>query len=154
MKNAIANFVFVVLLALGAGSGAALADGSAAGAQTPIGVWLFPNNRFAVAIVSCGNLLCGKVSWLKAPMDDHGQPRVDNQNPDTSLRSRPILGLTVLTGLHRNADGDWEGGQIYNPDDGSYYAATLAVNDNGTLRVRAYVGVPMLGKTLTLTRVA
>lgn len=154
MTKTIAKFLFVVFLAGSAGSGAALAADAAYESQTPIGVWLFPNNRFAVAIDQCGDRLCGKVSWLKAPCDARGAPRVDNQNPDTTLRSRPLLGLTVLTGLRRTADGGWEDGDIYNPDDGSHYVATLTMNENGTLRVRAYVGIPMLGKTLTLTRMA
>ncbi|MDN5869669.1 MAG: DUF2147 domain-containing protein [Nitrococcus sp.] len=49
----------------------------------------------------------GHVVWLKEPLfpaDDRkgmaGKPKVDRLNPDSALRSRPIIGLAVLTGLH------------------------------------------------------
>lgn len=119
---------------------------------TPVGVWLYQNNRFAIEIEPCGDRLCGKISWLKAPSDARGLPRVDSANADPALRTRPVLGLTVLNGLRRTANRTWEGGDIYNPDDGGHYQASLSMKDDGTLRVRAYVGLPMLGKTLSLTR--
>jgi uncharacterized protein (DUF2147 family) len=123
-------------------------------ALTPIGVWLFQNNRFAIEIDPCGDQLCGKVSWLKAPRDAHDLPRVDSANADPTLRMRPVLGLTILKGLRSAADGTWEGGEIYNPDDGGQYHASMSMNDDGTLRVRAFVLTPLLGKTLRLTRMS
>lgn len=127
---------------------------AAAQGPGPTGVWLYPNQRFAVAIVACGDKLCGKIAWLKSPEDAQGQPRFDSANPDPALRTRPILGLTVLEGLRRVDDHTWENGTIYNPDDGSHYSATLSVADDGTLRVHAYVLVALLGKTIVLTRVS
>jgi uncharacterized protein (DUF2147 family) len=127
-----------------------------AGAQEPgpTGVWLYPNQRFAVAIVPCGEQLCGKIAWLKSPDDAQGQPRLDAANPDPTLCARPMLGLTVLQGLRQVDDHTWENGTIYNPDDGSHYSATLSVASDGTLHVHAYVMVAMLGKTIVLTRLS
>lgn len=128
----------------------------AAGAQqpAPTGVWLYPNKNFEVAIVPCGTQLCGSIAWLKSPNDAQGQPRFDAENPDPTLRARPLLGLTVLQGLHQADDGTWKDGTIYNPEDGSYYSATLSVASDGTLHVHAYMMVAMLGKTIVLTRVS
>jgi uncharacterized protein (DUF2147 family) len=156
MASVFLRSLFLVIFVIG-GTIALHAPAGAApdsNAMTPIGVWLFPNQRFAVSIDRCGDQLCGKIAWLKAPCDGHGLPRVDSENADPTLRSRPILGLTVMTGLRQTADGDWEDGAIYNPDDGSHYLALLSMNEDGSLRIRAYVGTPVLGKTLVLTRMA
>lgn len=127
-----------------------------AGAQVPgpTGTWLYPNQRFAVAIVPCGEQLCGKIAWLKSPQDAQGQARVDAANPDPALRTRPILGLTVLEGLRQVDDHTWEDGTIYNPDDGNRYSATLSLASDGTLHVRAYEIAALLGKTIVLTRMS
>ena len=79
-------------------------------------------------------------------------PLVDLKNADSKLRGRPLLGLTILYDLRRTGDRTWEDGKIYNPDDGVDYRALRSINDDGTLRVRAYVLVPLLGKTFTWKR--
>jgi uncharacterized protein (DUF2147 family) len=128
--------------------------GACAQDVAPVGVWLYPNKRFEVAIVPCGDQLCGKIAWLQSPNDAQGQPRVDGANGEPSLRARPLLGLTVLEGLRQTDDHTWNGGTIYNPDDGARYSATLSVESDGTLHVHAYMVVAMLGKTVVLTRVS
>ena len=122
--------------------------------QTPAGVWLHANKRIQVAIAPCGDRLCGKIVWFKWPNDAQGVPLVDLRNKNPALRTRPLLGLTVLRDLRR-AGGEraWEGGKIYNPDDGVDYRAQMSIQDDGTLRVRAYVLLPALGETLIWSRV-
>jgi uncharacterized protein (DUF2147 family) len=126
------------------------------GAQspTPVGIWLHANGRIQVAIAPCSDRLCGKIVWLKRPDDASGRPLVDFKNPNPALRARPLLGLTVLQGLRRTGERTWEDGQIYNPDDGTDYRALMSIQDNGDLLVRAYLLLPMLGKTQIWTRVS
>jgi uncharacterized protein (DUF2147 family) len=126
-----------------------------AGAQapTPVGVWLHPNQRIQVEIAPCGDQLCGKMVWFRRPNDAAGLPLVDLKNATPALRTRPLLGLTILRGLYRTGERTWEGGKIYNPDDGVDYSSVMTMHADGTLRVRAYVLVPALGKTLVWTRV-
>ena len=128
-----------------------------AGAQspTPLGVWLHANERIKIEIAPCdGDLLCGKLVWFKWPNDAQGLPLVDLKNPDPQLRTRPLLGLEVLTGLRRSGDNTWEDGTIYNPDDGTEYEALMSIEEDGSLRVRAYVFLPILGHTQFWTRVS
>ncbi len=120
---------------------------------TPIGVWLHANQRIEIEILPCGDRLCGKLVWFKRPNDAQGQPLVDFKNTDPTLRARPVLGLTILSGLRRTDENTWEDGKIYNPDDGNDYQARMSIKDDGTLRVRAYVILPLLGKTQIWTRV-
>lgn len=121
--------------------------------QAPVGVWLHANGRIRLEIAPCGDLLCGKLVWFRWPNDAQGQPLNDLKNPDPALRGRPLLGLTVLSGLRPVGEGKWEDGVIYNPDDGKTYHAQASFKDNDTLRVRAYVVLPLLGKTLIWSRV-
>jgi len=116
---------------------------------TPVGIWLHANERIQIDIAPCGDLLCGKLVWFKWPNDAQGLPLVDLKNPNRALRARPLLGLTVLSGLRPAG----EGGEIYNPDDGQTYHALVSLQDDSTMRVRAYVILPILGKTQIWTRV-
>jgi uncharacterized protein (DUF2147 family) len=126
---------------------------TAAEGRTPVGVWLHANGRIWIEIAPCGDRLCGKLVWFKWPNDAQGLPLVDLKNANPALRSRPLLGLTILQGLRRTGEGTWEEGRIYNPDDGVDYRALVSIAGDGTLRVRAYVLVPLLGKSFIWTRV-
>lgn len=137
----------IVLLAL-------LGDASAAAQSlTPIGVWLHDNERIKVEIAPCGDRLCGTIVWLKFPDDARGLPLTDSNNPERSLRARPVMGLTVIRGLRRSGERTWSDGNIYNPDDGKAYSSRVTVQDAATLRVRAYVFLPVFGETQIWTRV-
>ena len=78
---------------------------------------------------------------------------MDLKNPDPALRGRLLLGLLVLRDLRRTGENTWEGGKIYNPDDGGDYNAEMSIQDDSTLRIRAYLLLPLFGKTLIWTRV-
>jgi uncharacterized protein (DUF2147 family) len=120
---------------------------------TPVGVWLHENERIKLEIAPCGDELCGKLIWFRWPNDAQGLPLVDLKNRDSALRTRPLLGLTVLTGLRRTADGKWEDGEIYNPDDGEEYSVQISIQDDGSLRARIYKFLPIFGETLIWTHV-
>jgi uncharacterized protein (DUF2147 family) len=122
-------------------------------AASPIGTWLTESGGADVQIADCGSKLCGSIVWIKEPLDAHGRPKVDSNNPDQALRSRKILGLVILSGFVSAGDNVWQDGLIYNPQDGRTYKCTLTLVDDHTLRVRGYVGISLLGKTQTWTRV-
>jgi uncharacterized protein (DUF2147 family) len=75
---------------------------------------------------------------------------VDLKNKNPELRSRPLLGLTVLRNLRHSGDNRWTGGRIYNANDGEDYWAQVSLLDDGTLRLRAYVLFPVFGETQIL----
>jgi uncharacterized protein (DUF2147 family) len=122
-------------------------------APTPIGVWLDATKRIKVEIAPCGDALCGEVVWFRWPNDAAGLPLVDLNNPDPALRGRPLLGLRVLHGLRAQGPESWDGGMIYNPDDGVAYHVGMSIDDDGALHVRAYYHLPILGETFVWTRV-
>ena len=134
--------------------GLMLASGSAAAqSASPLGIWLHDNQRIQIEIAACEEHLCAKIIWLKSPTDAQGLPLADARNPNPALRERPLLGLLVLEGLRRTGDNSWEEGKIYNPDDGGGYRANMSMGADGNLHIRAYVLLPLFGRTLKWTRV-
>ena len=104
---------------------------SQAASADPTGYWMKPDaeRESKIQVFKCGQrktLLCAKIIWLKEPNDSRGRPLHDVRNEDLSMRDRPIVGLTIFTGLAPSAPSTWTG-KIYNPEDGHIYAATLTV---------------------------
>lgn len=131
---------------------------SRAESQVPIdkvlGAWLTQKKGAVIEIYGCGQTkdLCGRIAWLRKPYHENGELKRDPDNPDESLRNRPRCGIEVFTNLTR-VDGDtWAHGRVYNPEDGNRYRAYLNANSDGTLHIRAYLGIPLIGKSETWTR--
>ena len=104
---------------------------SLAASADPTGYWMKPDaeRESKILVFKCGTgkkLLCAKIAWLKEPNDTRGQPLHDVRNEDPSKRGRGIVGLAIFTGLAPSAPSTWTG-QIYNPEDGHTYSATLTV---------------------------
>ncbi len=94
-------------------------------AQRALGVWADEDGKSNIEIAPCGKSLCGQVVWLKDPNDDSGRPKTDANNPEKSLRSRPLLGLTIIEGLKPNRDRTRLKGRVYNAGDGKVYVLYL-----------------------------
>jgi uncharacterized protein (DUF2147 family) len=64
-----------------------------------------------------------------------------------SMRDRPLVGLRILWGFVRDG-GQWSGGYVLDPENGKIYHASLMLEDGGRkLRLRGYIGIPLLGRT-------
>jgi uncharacterized protein (DUF2147 family) len=125
----------------------------ASSAATPIGVWYAEGGAAKVGVERCGEELCGRVLWLRSPLDENGCPLRDRHNPDPALRDRLVEGLEILRGLAARDDGRWVDGDIYDPASGSTYNCQLALDGNDRIHLRGYVGIPLIGRTTTWTRV-
>jgi uncharacterized protein (DUF2147 family) len=87
----------------------------------------------------------GKLIWGGSPTFES---QVDKKNPDVSKRTRPLKNMVFLTDFIFDGDDEWTGGRIYNAEDGDLYKCKMELEDNKqTLKVRGYVGIPLLGKT-------
>ena len=120
-------------------------------AEDILGLWETGDSH--VEIHACGDRLCGRIVALDEPLDKDGNERFDKNNPDPALRSRPVLGMDLIAGLVRAGRKKWEDGTIYNPRDGKTYKCEMKLQRNGSLKVRGYVGTPLLGKTVVWTRI-
>jgi uncharacterized protein (DUF2147 family) len=121
--------------------GAFILATAAAGAraQTPdvTGVWTTGHGDAKIRIAPCGAALCGAIVWLAEPLDADERPKTDVNNPDPAKRRRPLVGLTILTGLTPGG-GTWRG-VIYNADDGRYYDVSVTRLDARRAGVRGCV---------------
>jgi len=68
--------------------------------------------------------------------------------------NKPVTGLQILWGFHYDAhDKAYEGGRILDPDSGDIYHAMLTPeNDGQQLKVRGYIGIPLIGRTQVWNR--
>ena len=82
-----------------------------------------------------------------------GEARYDKNNPDESKRDRRLLGITILEGLEYVGDGEFENGEIYDPNNGKTYKAKATQTGPDTLDARGYIGISLIGKTQTWHRV-
>jgi uncharacterized protein (DUF2147 family) len=140
----------LAVLALAALAGPAIA----ATPTDPSGTYLTEDGRARVRLEKCGatnNQLCGYVVWLKVPLTDKGEPRVDFKNPDPKKQTRPSLGHQLIMGLKPNDDAHYEG-QIYNSEDGKFYKVTIWTETPGELTVKGCL-IAFLCKSQTWTKV-
>ena len=120
----------------------AFCGGRAMAADPVEGDWWNDDGEARVRIAPCANQpdqLCGHVVGLKTMKADDGGPVRDEHNPDAKLRSRPVLGLEILTGYRQVAPGRWEGGRAYDPESGKAYASKLSIRPDGKLKVEGCI---------------
>lgn len=92
----------------------------------------------------------GKVTWLKYPLMANGQPKINGYSPHPERRNDPIIGLQILSGFKKAGKVTYEGGTVYDPENGKTYDCNLTYKGTKLL-VRGYVGFSMFGKTTTWT---
>lgn len=120
--------------------------------KAPLGRWITESGNLEVSIAPCGaagsggssaGVLCGKVVRVLANRS-MGTPGAEMVAAD----ARPALGMTLLSGLRPSDGGGSEyQGEIYNRENAKTYRATLTPAEPDQLLVRAYVGIPLFGKT-------
>ena len=107
----------------------------AAQAAEPIaGRWMTENGHAQITVQPCGAGVCGRVSRILVPVP--GGAATDRSNPDPALRTRPVLGLEILSGF-TDAGKDWRG-RIYDPESGKSYKSIVA-REPGGLKVQGCI---------------
>ena len=102
------------------------------------GRWRTDDGNAIILVAPCaGNARqwCGRITQMTNPTLARA---TDTNNPEESLRSRPLIGVPVLTGL--TPSGQRYTGQGYSPEEGRNFNATVHV-ENGRLNVRGCVAV-------------
>jgi uncharacterized protein (DUF2147 family) len=91
------------------------------------------------------------VKMFKQPGDTHHFSDVC-EKCEGDEKNAPMLGLTIVKGMHRDGN-KYEDGSILDPRDGTIYHAQMEVSADGhKLFVRGYLGIPLLGQTQTWQR--
>jgi uncharacterized protein (DUF2147 family) len=119
-----------------------------------LGIWLNEDKDAHVEIYKVNDLYFGKVVWLKFPIDEEtGKEKLDKENPDPALQSRPKLGIELLTNFEWDEDNEWDEGDIYDPKSGKTYSCYIVMKEYDLLKIRGYIGISLIGKTTYWTRV-
>jgi uncharacterized protein (DUF2147 family) len=138
-----------LLLSLLLGAGLAHAD--------PQGLWLTASGNLEVRIAPCGPALCGKVARVIAnqSMSRPGEAMAADAQP--AHEGMDILSDFLPSERETAADGrsvvtEWRG-RIFNRENGKTYDCLMSVGPAGELKLHAYVGLPLFGKTQAWQRV-
>lgn len=127
------------------------------------GVWL-TQAKSEITVSPCPDDFCGNISKIVVPdaiykankkeIDSIGATNfTDLMNKDPNLRSRPIMGLQILT-LHPNKDKPTIfDGQIYNPQDGNTYSGYVEVLGPDKIRLNGCILYNIICKGEDWTRV-
>ena len=150
-------------LRLWIGAAALLAGAALAGAQEPSGFIVDPNRILdpiegtwqtlelsEVTITLCPEGFCGTLSKIVLPTEGLTEEEYaaalamppetypDVRNPDPALRSRPMLGLQLLTLVPSTKPNVYDG-TIYNPEDGNTYSGYVEMLGPDLLRLNGCV---------------
>ncbi|MEM1149653.1 MAG: DUF2147 domain-containing protein [Pseudomonadota bacterium] len=121
----------------------ALAGAAHGEGKDVFGTWLTPSGSAKLEISDCGDgTPCGRVVWMDPAAMRPGltpEDATDENNPDPELRTRPVLGLLMLSDFEERRR-DWRGGTIYDPEAGRSYGSRLKKRDDGTLEVKGCIG--------------
>ncbi len=120
--------------------------------QVPSGLWLSDDGMAATQFSACGNALCGRIVWLKMARDKHGDTPHDANNPNPTLRARPICGLTLITGLKPAGPGTWTDGTVYAVRTGKTASLDMRQTQPDRLDLHGFVGTRFFGKDFTFTQ--
>ena len=102
-------------------------------AADPTGDWLVADGVAHIRVAECNGNMWGAVAWEKQPGG------IDEHNPDVSKRSRPTLGMAVLSNMKKKPGVDqWEG-EVYNANDGKTYSSTIKPVGSDKLEIQGCV---------------
>lgn len=117
-----------------------------------VGMWMTDEGD-TIEIYKCGKQYCGRIAEAAEPLYPAGdkmagKPKVDRENPDKKRRNDPIIGLQLMKDFnYKKKDDYWQGGTIYDPNNGKTYKCKATLKADGKLHVRGYIGFAALGRT-------
>ena len=130
----------------------ALSPAHAADPNSPVGLWKTFDDKSGAAkaivrIYDQNGKLFGKiVSSFKPGADSRVCEVCKDERKD-----QPIIGLVIIRNMKAD-DGEFDGGDILDPENGSVYHCKMHVEDGSRLLVRGYIGISLIGRTQTWQR--
>ena len=140
----LAVFLFAGIPAIGA---------QAADSRSPIGLWKTVDDKTGMprAMVRI-YLQDGKYfGRIEQSFTAGAQTRVCSKCTD-QRKDQPIIGLVIMRNVAVR-DGEYSGGDILDPDNGSVYRCKFHFEKDGAqLVVRGFIGISLLGRSQTWAR--
>jgi len=120
---------------------------------SPVGKWWVEGNESQIEIYEKEGKLFGKIAWTLRKYEDDGREKLDYNNPDKSLQHRHIQSFDFITNLVKKDQKKYGDGKLYNPKDGRTYSCEIELQSKNKLRLKGYIGHPLLGKSVIWERV-
>ena len=136
MLSRLSLTLWALLAVIAVAIGPAAAQDEAQTPPAPQGIWMPEDQGSKVEIFSCEDALCGRVVWMLVDRDDKGNILTDIYNPDPALRTAPVLGLVIMTGIKPTEEENVWQGRVYNPQDGRTYDFWLTVISDSQITIQ------------------
>jgi len=141
---------FCIALLIAGASITAFAD-----SMSPVGAWNTIDDetnkpKSVVRITEKDGIISGMVEKIVDPAkQDSKCTECANDDP---RKNKPVIGMTILTGLKKDGDNVYSGGSILDPNNGKTYNAKVTVIEGGRkLEMRG--SILFFGRTQTWIRV-
>jgi uncharacterized protein (DUF2147 family) len=133
------------------------AAGTVFAQATPVGVWKTIDDktgteRAQIRITETGGELRGSIEKLLAA---DAKPDSVCDKCEDDRKDKPVVGLEIIRGVKKASDDNlWDSGTILDAAEGKVYKVRMTPIEGGRkMEVRGYIGMPLLGRTQTWTRV-
>ena len=110
-------------------------------AEKIVGIWFTDDKTSKIQIYKNESKYFGKIIWL-----------ANNESKEV-LKVKPQVGYQIFRKFTFEGKNVWSGGQVSDPRSGMTVSGKMTLKDKNTLNVRGYLGAPMFGKTVILSRV-
>jgi len=123
--------------------------------MSPVGTWNTIDDetnkpKSLVRITETDGVISGTVEKIVDPAKQDST--CDKCAGDDPRKGKPVIGMTILTGLKKEGDNVYGGGKILDPNNGKTYNAKVTVIDGGRkLEMRG--SILFFGRTQTWLRV-
>ena len=117
-----------------------------------VGEWYNAEKDAVITLFEENETVSGKITWMKFPNDDNGNPKTDPLNPDEKLKSRARIDMVMMSGFAYDEDNVWDDGELYDPKKGKAYSGMMSLKDKNTIDLRGYIGFSFIGRSSTWTR--
>ena len=133
-------------------AGASLA--AAADPMSPVGAWTTIDDetkkpKSVVRITEKDGVISGAIEKILDPAKQDS--KCEECADDDPRKGKPVVGMTILTGLKKEGDNVYGGGRVLDPNNGKTYNARVTVIDGGQkLEMRG--SILFIGRTQTWLR--
>ncbi|QDO98357.1 DUF2147 domain-containing protein [Ferrovibrio terrae] len=102
--------------------------------------------RSIVEITEANGELQGRILQIFYRPDEKPDPVCEACEGER--KDRPVIGMTFLWGLKPDGSNEWASGSVLDPKNGKIYNAKATLTEAGQkLRLRGFIGTPILGRT-------
>jgi uncharacterized protein (DUF2147 family) len=137
LKNILVSIFLITICISRINSNIVLTDD----AEKIVGIWFTDDKTSKIQIYKNESKYFGKIIWMAS------------NESKAELKIKPQVGYQIFRKFTFEGNNVWSGGQVSDPRSGLTVSGKLTLKDKNTLNVRGYLGAPMFGKTVILSRV-